>query len=203
MHYGIGRNQHRSVQTDLSLLHHPGDVASSTCVTISSGIQTDCPQQCGEQLSSDYSIEFLSCMFTRVCEEELGLKIPKDFLVLASSAMLHLSEKSRSNILYNLAKGIGTIREDGSDSRFPTQRMPMGLVEYTANYFVADDLNQVLPNYSVLISLFIIIFYSDSKLSSRLSSVAADNVLPVWSEIGKTPPWAHVACCTIFKCSRL
>ena len=157
MHYGIGGNHHCSVQTDLSLLHHP-DVASSTCVTVSSGVQTDFPQQRGEQLSSDYSIEFLSCMFTRVCEEELGLKIPKDFLVLASSAMLHLSKKNRSNILYNLAKGIGTIREDGLDSRFPTQRMPMGMVEYTANFFVADDLNQVLPNYSVLISLFIINF---------------------------------------------
>ena len=196
MHYGIGGNQHCSAQTDLSLL---GNVASSTYVTISSGVQTDFPQQCGKQLSLDYSIEFLSCMFARVCEE-LGLKTPKDFLMLTSSAMVRLSEISWSNILYNLAKGIGigTMREDGLDSRFPTQRMPMGL-EYTAKFFIADDLNQVLPNYSVLVC-FIIIIYSDSNLSSRLSSVAADNVLPVWSEMGKTP-WAHVACCTIFKCS--
>ena len=72
------------------------------------------------------------------------MKIPKDFLVLASSAVLRLSEKGRSNVIYNLAKGISTLREDGLDSRFPTQRMPMGLVEYTANFFfVADDLNQV------------------------------------------------------------
>ena len=78
--------------------------------------------------------------------------------MFASSAMLRLAEKHRSNILYNLAKGISTMREDGSDSRFPTQRMPMGLVEYTASFFVADDLNQVLPNYFCHSSLFIILF---------------------------------------------
>ena len=202
-HYGISGNQHRSVQTDVSLLHHPGDITSSTCMTISSGVQTDFQQHYGEQLISDCSVEYLSSVFTQVCEKELGLKIPKDFLVLASSAMVRLSEKNRSNILYNLAKGISTMRADGLDSRFPTQRMPMGLMEYTASFFVADDLNQVLPNYSTItiISVFNCSFCLDPKLSSRLPSVAADYVLPVWSEMSKTPPWAHVACCTIFRCS--
>ena len=73
------------------------------------------------------------------------LKVPCDFLVLASSAMVRLAEKHRSNILYNLVKGISTMRRDGSDSRFPTQRMPFGLVEYSASFFIADDLNQVQP----------------------------------------------------------
>lgn len=117
-------------------LCHPGDVALSTCTTVSSGVQTD--------FSDCYSsMEYLSSVFAEVCGKEVGVKIPKDFLVLASSAMLRLSEKGRSNVTYNLAKGITTRREDGLESRFPTQRMPMGLVEYTAISFVADDLNQV------------------------------------------------------------
>ena len=77
----------------------------------------------------------MSFLFTQFCEKELGLKVPCDFLVLASSAMVRLAEKHRSNILYNLAKGISTMRRDGSDSRFPTQRMPFGLVEYSASFF--------------------------------------------------------------------
>lgn len=194
LHYGISGNQHRSVtvQTDPSLLHHTEDVAPSTCVTVSSGVQTDFPQQ---QLISDCSMEYLSTIFAQVCEKKLGVKVPEDFLVLASSAIHRLSEKGRSNILYSLAKGIGTMREDGLDSRFPTQRMPMGLVEYTANFFV---LNQVPLTYFVILTL---IFHPDSKLSSRLSPVAANNVLSVRSEMGKTSSWAYVVCCSICICS--
>ena len=55
------------------------------------------------------SIEHLSSMLARVCEKEVGMMIPKDYLVFASSAMLHLSHKGLSNVLYNLAKGISTI----------------------------------------------------------------------------------------------
>lgn len=63
-------------------------------------------------------MEYLSTIiFAEVCEKKRGVKVPEDFLVLASSAIHHLSEKGRSNIiLYSLAKGIGTVREDGSDS---------------------------------------------------------------------------------------
>ena len=53
-------------------------------------------------------MEYLSSVFTQVCKKELGLKIPKDFLVLASLAMVLLSKKNRPNILYNLAEGIST-----------------------------------------------------------------------------------------------
>lgn len=101
-------------------------------MTVSSGVPTDLPQQCGERLSSDCSMEYLSSIFTQACEE-LGMKIPKDFLVLANSAMVGLSEKYRSNILYNLTKGI---HANSSDSCFPMQRMPMGLMEYTASFLL-------------------------------------------------------------------
>ena len=36
------------------------------------------------------------------------------------------------NVLYNLAKGMGTLRDDKEDSRFPIKHMPISLVEYAA-----------------------------------------------------------------------
>ncbi len=57
--------------------------------------------------------------------------------------MSKLKAGNRSNVLYNLAKGVGTNRMDESESIFPVTRMPMGLVEYTTNFFVAYDLNVV------------------------------------------------------------
>jgi len=47
-------------------------------------------------------------------------------------------------VIYNLAKGIGSEKLDGTP-RFRTDRMPMGLVEYIASFYVCDDVNhQVL-----------------------------------------------------------
>ena len=42
-----------------------------------------------------------------------------------------------------LPKVFGTIRPDQSDSHFPIKRMPLGLVEYIAQFFAADNLQQV------------------------------------------------------------
>ena len=75
----------------------------------------------------------------------LKVEVCDDFLEVASSAMVRLS---RSNVVYNLAKGIGTSRKDEAESRFPVGIMPMGLVEYTANFFVAEDSNSV--NYFII-----------------------------------------------------
>ena len=62
--------------------------------------------------------------------------------------MVRLKAGNRSNVVYNLAKGIGTSRKDEVESRFPVGIMPMGLVEYTANFFVAEDSNSV--NYFII-----------------------------------------------------
>lgn len=48
--------------------------------------------------------------------------------------MKHLES---TNVLYELAKGLGTMHPDGSDSYFPTSRMPMGLLQYMVNFFNA------------------------------------------------------------------
>ena len=77
-------------------------------------------------------------MFDRV-----GVSVPGDFLHLCAKAMKQLSSNGRSNVLYKLARGIGTFRKDGTDSCFPTKRMPMGLLEYMADFFSNVHLNRV------------------------------------------------------------
>ena len=59
------------------------------------------------------------------------LSVPNDFLHLA---MLQLSNSGQTNVLYNLAQGMGTLRQDKEDLRFPIKRIPMGLVESIYNY---------------------------------------------------------------------
>ena len=54
-----------------------------------------------------------------------------------------LSDSGQTNVLYNLAKGMGTLQPDQSDSCFPIKQMPLGLVEYIAQFFAADNLQQV------------------------------------------------------------
>ena len=69
--------------------------------------------------------------------------MPDDFLELSVSAMNQTRSSGWSNVLYSLAKGLGTERPDGSDSCFPSRRMPMGLIEYACNFFAQTDINKV------------------------------------------------------------
>ena len=75
--------------------------------------------------------------------------------------------------MYNLAKGMGTLRDDKEDSRFPIKRMPMGLVEYTAQFFAFDNLQQVKEyRNGIIIPL--------DHLSNGLSLLDANHVLQFW-----------------------
>ena len=78
----------------------------------------------------------MSVAFSAHCKHVLKLDVCADFLELLSLAMARLQAADRSNVVYNLAKGIGT-------GRFPLERMPMGLVEYTVNFFIAESVNAV------------------------------------------------------------
>ena len=84
-------------------------------------------------------IRYLS-YFQNICKE-IGLDVPNNFLKLSASAMINLRENNRENTVYNLVLGIGTMREDGSDSCFPVKRMPMGLVEYAVSFFSVKDMH--------------------------------------------------------------
>ena len=81
-------------------------------------------------------------MFSQAAES-LGVYVPADFLQLSISAMKHLANGGHSNVLYGIAKGMGTVRTDNSDSVFPVKRVVTGLVEYCVNFFNAGDAQNV------------------------------------------------------------
>lgn len=94
-----------------------------------------------EQPASDIST--LSQKLSDDCKATLQLDVPVDFLTYSAAAMVRLKKSRRSNVVYNLSKGIGQERADSSESRFPVSRMPMGLFEYVTNFYVAEDINEV------------------------------------------------------------
>ena len=94
------------------------------------------------QCSCGGQLEF-KVWLSSYCKQELDITVPEDFLSIATSAMVRLSKCQRSNVVYNLAKGISKMRTDGSDSCFPVLRMPMGLVEYLTSFYTSDNLNRV------------------------------------------------------------
>ena len=96
-----------------------------------------------DQIPEESCLPLLSELFPTFLSIKFALSVPKDFLCLAAIAMVQLSDGGRTNILYNLAKGIGMMRPDTKVSRFSVMRMPMGLLEYTAQFFAADNLQQV------------------------------------------------------------
>ena len=83
-----------------------------------------------------------------LCKSAYGLEVPNDFIILATKAMIHLKGSKWSNVLYNIAKRFGEMREDQSDYRFPTDRMPMGLLEYMAGFFAVDEMRKVCICYT-------------------------------------------------------
>lgn len=84
-------------------------------------------------------MKVVSQLFSKCLEEKGVDSMPEDFLDLVASGLNNLHQSRRSNILYSLAKGIGTLRGDGSDTLFPLKRMPAGLIEYAINFFVASS----------------------------------------------------------------
>ena len=95
------------------------------------------------RLPPDTHLQVLSKLFSSHLSAFSSPSVPEDFLCHAAAAIVRLHEGGRTNILYNLAKGIGTSRPDGSDALFPIKQMPMGLVEYIALFFVTDNLQKV------------------------------------------------------------
>ena len=83
-------------------------------------------------------------LFSRILSLQYATPtVPPDFLQLVASGMQHLHGAGRSNAIYLLAKALGTLRSDGSDSLMPAKRMPMGLIEYTINFFTTSSVQKV------------------------------------------------------------
>ena len=97
-------------------------------------------------LEADDQLDILSDMFSRFLKQRFQTKVPPgtgDFLKLVVQGIERLHASGRTNVIYLLAKALGTTLSDGSDSLLPTSRMPMGLVEYIVSFFTASSVQQV------------------------------------------------------------
>lgn len=110
------------------------------------GVQTEYPPVHHEtQPLSGYQHEdlvVLSRSFSELLMKR-GISLPDDFLTYSAEAMMQLLKSNRSNVVYKLVQGIGTLRSDGFDSCFPCKRMPMGLLEYMTDFFSSKNIQQV------------------------------------------------------------
>ena len=129
-----------STQTACLKSQNKGVQVNTTVTSVST--QTDnnpLPRNVLSSLDQKEQLQSLSNLFSQWCSGVLQCVVPKDFLVHCSQAFQRLSSVKRSNVLYSLAKGIGTMRTDKRESLFPVTRMPMGLLEFMVNFFIADD----------------------------------------------------------------
>lgn len=95
------------------------------------------------KLPVDVHLQTMSRLFSSYMSATSSVSVPDNFLCLAAAAMINLHNGGRSNVVYDLAKGVGTQRDDKSDTCFPIKQMPMGLVEYVIQFFAVDTLHQV------------------------------------------------------------
>ena len=116
-------------QTDVSLPLDMSDDFSRAMLQLHITSDGCCTQsvQCQTLPSSADDIAIFSKLVAD-CMIKKGFSLPEDYILYSCKAMTQLSLSGRSNILYNLAKAIGTIRSDDIDSHFPCNRMPMGLL---------------------------------------------------------------------------
>jgi len=71
-------------------------------------------------MEPEVQLRFVSEVFAAYCLRQ-NVSVPQDFLQVSVKGMTQLQITKRSNILYALAKGLGTQRLDGSDSLFSMQ----------------------------------------------------------------------------------
>ena len=75
--------------------------------------------------------------------DEIKKFVPSDFVDLCCKGIHVLNKNGKDNILYYLAKGLGTPRADESGPSLPIDRMPFGLLSYNIRYFALDAVNKV------------------------------------------------------------
>lgn len=86
-----------------------------------------------ELLNENDKISFLGEVFSKIAKRD-EIDVPPDYLLLSLNAMKQLVCAGRSNIVYGLSKGLGTLRPNKSDSVFPSKSLITGLVEYSVNF---------------------------------------------------------------------
>ena len=88
-----------------------------------------------KMVSDEELIRVISSLFQQYALTKYDVHVPADFLQLSLIAIRHLNQCGRSNVVYGVAKAIGTMRPDGSDSRLLARRMPMGMLEYMVKFY--------------------------------------------------------------------
>ena len=89
------------------------------------------------RLSCEEQMSLLRQLFSYHCATAHDIDVPEDYLHLSVCAVKNFTAQGKSNVLYNLAKGFGMMRPDQSDTCFPMKRMPFGMVEYMANFYIS------------------------------------------------------------------
>lgn len=117
-------------------------VQESTNVTTEMHPATQAIQLLG-RLSEGEQLQIMADWFSKFASSNYGVHIDSDFLQLSLSASRYLKQCKLGNVVYGVAKAIGRMRPDDSDSRLPAKRMPMGLLEHMLNFFNADSYSQV------------------------------------------------------------
>ena len=121
-------------------------------------VQEDSTMDTFHSLSSDDHLVVVSHMVSHIVSSKY---IPEDFIELALKSMHKLTSEGRSNVIYGLCKGFGKCRPGyPNECYFPTSRMPMGLLEYMVNFFIAEYGNKVNLNcFSILSQEFTTTFH--------------------------------------------
>ena len=133
--------------------------ASSSAEVPHSTVRMNCDSQRKQQLTAEQVLTaswqlikalpvhqqkaVLSNLFDLFVQASTTLAFVPNFIEFTVNGMTHLKACGRSNVIYLLAKSLGTLRPDGSDSLLPARRMPMGLIEYCINFFNATSVQQV------------------------------------------------------------
>lgn len=71
-------------------------------------------------LSAPEQLALINEMLCSHASTHYQMNLPEDYIMLSLQAMKHLELTKRMNELYELAKGLGVMRPDGTDSLFPT-----------------------------------------------------------------------------------
>ncbi|CAB4012017.1 uncharacterized protein LOC110237337 isoform X1, partial [Paramuricea clavata] len=95
------------------------------------------------KMSSIQRMQLATFIYSFIAEndfsEDLKHFIPSNFIELSLLAMDHLKSNNKDNIVFNLCKSLGIMREDGSSARLNVNRMPFGLLDFNCKFFASDD----------------------------------------------------------------
>ena len=168
--------------------------------------ETSVSQQAFASMDPVEQLNLLSDVFTLYLQQHTHIQVPpSDFIHLAIQGMERLHKAGWKNVIYLMAKALGTACPDSSDSLLPTSRMPMGLVEHIVNFFTATSLQQVGQHYSYtlcIIILYVYVLYMAwlQRFLVHLTTVVGSKQCmlclvqsgPKWAKVFCGPTWSYV-----------